>query len=105
MIQMLADTSLKTIVHPTSLALEDFVVLSVYFLVAFWAAYGRVRYGEISAATLTYLGDLASTLVGLGNALDNTHSHGLTHVTDSETTKRGVISLQILSASKSSCRH
>jgi hypothetical protein len=38
------------------------------------------------------LGDLATSLVGLGNALDDTDSDGLTHVTDSETTERWVIS-------------
>lgn len=37
------------------------------------------------------LGDLAG-LVGLDNGLDDTDSNGLTHVTDSETTKRRVVS-------------
>lgn len=37
------------------------------------------------------LGDLAS-LVGLGDRLDDTDSNGLTHVTDSETTERRVVS-------------
>lgn len=37
------------------------------------------------------LGDLAS-LVGLDDGLDDTDSDGLTHVTDGETTKRGVVS-------------
>lgn len=37
------------------------------------------------------LGDLAS-LVGLDDGLDDTDSNGLTHVTDSETTKRRVVS-------------
>jgi len=39
------------------------------------------------------LGDLAGTrLVGLDNALDDTDSDGLTHVTDGETTKWWVVS-------------
>jgi hypothetical protein len=37
------------------------------------------------------LGDLAS-LVGLDDGLDDTNSDGLTHVTDSEATERGVVS-------------
>lgn len=37
------------------------------------------------------LGDLAG-LVGLGDGLDDTDSNGLTHVTDSETTERRVVS-------------
>jgi len=38
------------------------------------------------------LGDLSSTLLGLDDGLDDTDSDGLTHVTDSETTERGVLS-------------
>ena len=38
------------------------------------------------------LGHLASTALGLLNALDDTDSDGLTHVTDGETTKRRVVS-------------
>lgn len=38
------------------------------------------------------LGDLAGTLVGLDDRLDDTDSDGLTHVTDGETTERGVLS-------------
>lgn len=37
------------------------------------------------------LGDLAGTLVSLDDGLDDTDSDGLTHVTDGETTKRGVL--------------
>jgi len=38
------------------------------------------------------LGDLAAGLVGLGNGLDDTNSDGLPHVSDSESTKRWVVS-------------
>ena len=38
-----------------------------------------------------YLGDLATSLLGLGNALDDTDSDGLTHVTDGKTTKRRIV--------------
>lgn len=38
------------------------------------------------------LGDLTGTTGGLVDALDDTDSDGLTHVTDSETTERGVLS-------------
>jgi hypothetical protein len=38
------------------------------------------------------LGDLAGTLVGLLNGLDDTYGDGLTHVTDGETTEGRVIS-------------
>jgi hypothetical protein len=37
------------------------------------------------------LGDLAGTLISLGDGLDDTDSDGLTHVTDSETTKRRIL--------------
>ena len=41
---------------------------------------------------MSSLGDFASRLVSLGNALDDTDSDGLTHVTDGETTERWVVS-------------
>jgi hypothetical protein len=47
----------------------------------------RLFLGSLSGS----LGDLAS-LVLLGDGLDDTDSNGLTHVTDGETTKRGVVS-------------
>src|SRR4051812_34233655 len=37
------------------------------------------------------LGDLAGTASGLLDGLDDTDSNGLTHVTDGETTERGVV--------------
>lgn len=40
---------------------------------------------------LSGLGDLSTLAVGLLNGLDDTDSNGLTHVTDGETTKRGVL--------------
>jgi hypothetical protein len=47
----------------------------------------RLFLGSLSSS----LGDLAG-LVNLGNGLDDTDSDGLTHVTDSETTERRVVS-------------
>lgn len=44
------------------------------------------------ASLLGGLGDLATTLVGLGDGLDDTDSDGLSHVTDGESTKRWVVS-------------
>ena len=40
---------------------------------------------------LSSLGDLASTSLGLLDGLDNTHSDGLSHITDGETAQRWVI--------------
>lgn len=37
------------------------------------------------------LGDLTGTLVGLDDGLDDTDGHGLTHVTDGETTERRIL--------------
>jgi len=44
------------------------------------------------AGLLGSLGDLATTLVGLGNGLDDTDSDSLSHVTDGKSTKRWVVS-------------
>ena len=49
---------------------------------------GRLFLGSL----LGGLGDLATSLVRLGDRLDDTDSDGLTHVTDSETTERRILS-------------
>jgi hypothetical protein len=47
---------------------------------------------KVEGLKKSYLGDLASTtLLSLGNRLDDTDSNGLSHVTDGETTKRWIV--------------
>ena len=68
--------------HPQNRVSRDFLIKETSH------EYKRLFLGSL----LSGLGDLAGTLVRLGDGLDDTDGDGLTHVTDSETTERGILS-------------